>query len=352
MSILTAHEDGKRLRVGVVGCGSHAYRSIFPCFDYLAAELVATCDVDLARAKKYSSHFGARAAYAKLGDMIEAGGIDAVVLVVGPAQHPPLACEALAAGLHVWMEKPPAQDVAGIDQMIAARNKSGKVVSVGFKKAFMPAARRMREVIDAGGLGQIRTISARFPLGIPGDGQKVLSEKRYTNWLGNGVHPLSLLIHLAGRPESVTTHRSPLGGGFMVFQFPTGAVACLHDSQGQAGSSMLERYEVVCDKGNIVCDNNVKLTIYRPGAPFDYGRGFDFTAGADETAAITYDVQHTLSTLYNKAIFIQGFVPELDHFVSACLDGNPVTTGTLEQARVVMECYEAVLRSEGNAVRL
>ena len=105
MSILTAHEEGKRLRIGVVGCGSHAYRSIFPCFDYLAAELVATCDVDLARAKKYAAHFGARSAHAKLADMIEAGGIDAVVLAVGPAQHPPLACEALNAGLHVWMEK-------------------------------------------------------------------------------------------------------------------------------------------------------------------------------------------------------------------------------------------------------
>ena len=66
----------------------------------------------------------------------------------------------------------------------------------------------------------------------------------------------------------------------------------------------------------------MRLTIYRPGAPFDYGRGFDFTAGGDETAAITYDVQHTLSTLYNKAIFIQGFAQELDHFVSACLEGK------------------------------
>jgi predicted dehydrogenase len=350
MSILTAHEEGRRLRVGIVGCGGHAYRSIFPCFDYLAAEIVATCDVDLTRAQKYATHFGARGAYSKLADMIEAGGIDAVVLAVGPAQHPPLACEALAAGLHVWMEKPPAEDVAGVDRMIAARDKYGKVVSVGFKKAFMPVARRIKETLDVGTLGSIRTIAARFPLGMPADGKQVLAEKRATNWLGNGVHPLSLLVHLAGRPEKITTHRSRLGGAFIVFEFPSGAVASLHDTYGQAASSVLERYEIVCEKGNIICENNVRLTIHRPGAPFDYKRGFDFTAGSDDTAAITYDVQHTLSTLYNKGIFIQGFVQELDHFVSACLDGKTATIGTLEQARVVMECYEAALRSEGESV--
>ena len=60
----------------------------------------------------------------------------------------------------------------------------------------------MKEVLDGSSLGPIRTISARYPLGMPADGAKVLAEKRYTNWLGNGVHPLSLLVHLGGNGRS------------------------------------------------------------------------------------------------------------------------------------------------------
>lgn len=352
MAIQFTHEDVRRLKVMVAGCGNHAYRSIFPCFDYLAAEIVAVCDLDLARAQKYAKHFGAGAAYGSLKDALTGSKADAVVLSVGPKQHPDLACEALAAGLHVWMEKPPSVDVAGVERMIAARNKSGKQVVVGFKKAFMPVTRRIKEALAGGAFGKMRTISGRFPLGFPEDGPKVLAEAKYTNWLGNGVHPLSFFVHLAGRPEAITAHRAKNGGAFIVMDFPNGATGCLHDAVGHSQSGAMERYEIVCEKGHLVCENNVRLTIHRPGAPFDYGRGYDFTLGGDESAAIVYDVQHTLSTLYNKAIFIQGFVQELEHFVACGLENKPPEIGTLEDARAVMECYEAALLSEGKPVRL
>ena len=355
MAIMFAHEEGRRLKVAVVGCGGHAYRSIIPSFDYLAAEIVAFCDADVVRARKYAAHFGAPSkdsAFSSMKELLAANVADAVVMCVGPKQHPDLACEALAAGLHVWMEKPPSENVAGVSKMIAARDASKRFVAVGFKKAFMPVTRKVKEALNSGSYGKMRTLTARYPLGIPADGPRVLAEKQSNNWLGNGVHPLSLLVHLAGRAETVTTHLSPRGGGFVVIQFESGAIACLHDAAGHANSGIMERYEIVCENGHIVCDNNVKLTLHRPGAPFDYGRGFDFTAGTDETSAITYDLQHTLSTLYNKAIFIQGFVQELDHFISACLNNTAPTVGTLEEARWVMECYEAALLSQGKPVRI
>lgn len=352
MAIVFAHEDVRRLKVAVVGCGSHAYRSIFPCFDYLAAELVAVCDLDLARAQKYAKHFGAAAACSSLKDVIARGEAEAVVLAVGPKQHPDLAAEALAAGLHVWLEKPPSVDVAGVDKMIAARDRSGKQVVVGFKKAFMPATRRMKEALATGHYGAMRTVSGRFPLGFPENGPQVLAEAKYTNWLGNGVHPLSFFVHVAGRPETLTVHRARKGGAFIIMEFPNGATGCLHDAAGVAANSAMERYEIVCEKGHMVCENNTRLTIHRPGAPFDYGRGHDYTLGGDEAAAITYDLQHTLSTLYNKAIFVQGFVQELEHFVDCALANKPPQIGTLEEARAVMECYEAALLSEGKPVAL
>jgi len=350
--MLLAHEDGRRLRIAVVGCGNHAYRSIFPCFDYLPVELVATCDIDLPRAEKYALHFGAQTACASLQEVIARGDVEAAILSVGPAQHPDLACEALTGGLHVWMEKPPAIDVAGVDRMIAARNAARKHVMVGFKKIFMPIVERAAAFLADEKFGRIRTIQARFPMDVPPDGPQVLRERRFTNWLGNGVHPISLMVHLGGRPESLVVHRSELGGGFVILHHPNGAVSSLHMAEGHAASGPMERYEIVCEHGHMVLDNNVRLTVHRPGYPFDYRNGCNFAAGGADVAALVYQPQHTLSTLENKAIFLQGFFGELDHFVGACLNDTPPTRGTLELARTVMECYEAGLLSQGQPIRL
>jgi predicted dehydrogenase len=350
--MLLAHEEGPRLNVAMVGCGSHAYRSIFPCLDYLAVRLVATCDVDQERAQKYAAHFGARAACGSLREVIARGDVDAVLIAVGPQRHTDLACEALAAGLHVWLEKPPAMDVAGVDRIRAARDASGKHVAVGFKKAFMPAMVRMKAFLADARFGRIRTIQGRFPMDVPADGPEVLAEGRFTNWLGNGVHPLSALVELGGRPETLTVIRSPHGGGFVLLEYRSGAAGSLHMAAGHSQSGIMERYEVVCERGHLVLENNARLMVHRPGYPFDYRGGYDFAAGGEEVAALIYEPQHTLSTLHNKAIFLQGFVQELDHFVTSCLNDTPPTRGTLEFARAVMECYEAGLLSQGKAVRL
>jgi predicted dehydrogenase len=342
----------RQLKVAMIGCGGHAFRSILPSLDYLPVELVATCNRARSKAEIFARRFGAKAALGSLQEVIDRGDIEAVLLSVGPKQHPDLACQALEAGLHVWMEKPPSADVAGIDRMIAAARKAGRQVAVGFKKIFMPGLERAKAFASDAKFGPMRSIIVRFPLDVPGDGPAVLAEQRFTNWLGNGVHPLSVLVELGGRPEWLQVHRSPHGGGFLALGFVGGAIGCLHLAEGSSPAGPLERYEIVCQHGHIVLDNCVDLTAYRPQAGADYRTGWNFAAGDENSAAVTYRPQNSLSMLTNKALFLQGFVQELDHFVTACLDGSPVTRGNLEFARAVMECYEAALLSQGQAIRL
>jgi predicted dehydrogenase len=327
-------------------------RSIFPSLEYVNVQLVATCDPQLEQAKACAKRYGADAAYSSLREAIKAGGLDAVLLVVGPGQHPELACEALDAGLHVWLEKPPSFDVAGVDRMIAAQKRSGKTVVVGFKKAFMPGTRRMRSFIESGRLGAVRTIQARFPMNVPSDGEAVLRDRRFTNWLGNGVHPLGFLAFMAGRPDSLTVTRAKTGGGFIVFEYANGIVANLHLAEGHGVSGPMERYEIVCERGHMILNNNVELRVYRPGYPFDYSKGADFAEGGEDVAALIYEPQHTLSVLSNKAVFMQGFVQEIDEFVKAVQSGEAPICGTLAQARIVMECYEAALLCKGERMHL
>jgi len=148
---------------------------------------VAACDVDVERARRYASHFGAKLACASLDEVIAKASANAVILSVGPRQHPDLACHALAAGLHVWMEKPPAMDVAGIDRMIAARDKAGRNVVVGFRRSSCSRGPHA----DVPGRSAVWTHLhdlRPLPMDVPTGRAKVLAEGKFTNWLGNGVH--------------------------------------------------------------------------------------------------------------------------------------------------------------------
>ena len=80
------------------------------------------------------------------------------------------------------------------------------------------------------------------------------------------------------------------------------------------------------------------------------GSSADFTAPGTDTGAVAWEVGHRLATLENKALFIQGMVPELLDFCQAVLDARPLATCDLEFALHLMRVYEAALLSAGRPV--
>jgi predicted dehydrogenase len=89
------------IRLGIVGLGKIASDQHVPAIAQTPAfDLVATASPD--------NEMPGVTAYSALGDMVAAGGIDAVAICTPPAVRHQLACEAIAAGLHVFLEKPPA----------------------------------------------------------------------------------------------------------------------------------------------------------------------------------------------------------------------------------------------------
>ena len=102
-------EYGKRLALGIVGVGSHAYRNLLPALNFLPVELKALCDLNLPLVEKTARQYGVVApVFVDDKRMYESVKLDAVLLCAGPGQHPKLARRALEAGVAVWMEKPPA----------------------------------------------------------------------------------------------------------------------------------------------------------------------------------------------------------------------------------------------------
>ena len=338
-----------RLQVALVGAGSHAYRNLLPALNYLPVHLVAVCDINAELAQATAAQYGARA-YTSTRELYAAEPLDAVFLCVSPFHHPELACEAFDAGLHVWMEKPPAVRAEEVEMML--RHRGDRVSVVGFKKAFMPATDKALELFAEGSpFGPMRTILAEYPMDIPADGARILRERTFTNWLGNGCHPLSFMLAVGGPVVAVTVHRSARGGGVCVLEFADGALGNFHLAEGGNSSQPLERYTIFGNYAQLVIDNCQRVTLQR-GIPFAYGRTTSFAPPGLDGGAVVWEPQQMLNTLENKSLFVQGVYQEMRYFCDRVLAGEPAVRGSLEFARDVMRVYEAALLSEGARVAI
>lgn len=338
----------KRLRTAVVGVGSHAYRNILPTLHYLPVELVALCDVNRELAERTAPEYGVSRVYADTAELYRNETLDAVFLCTGPVHHPRLASEAFDAGLHVWMEKPPAVHAAEVEEMI--RHRGDRVGVVGFKKAFLPATEKTLELFVQGQYGPIRTLLAVYPMSVPDNGAAVL-ETRQNNWLANGVHPLAFLLAVGGAVTAVTTHRGQHGGGAVILEFENGAIGNLHLAEGGNNSQPLEQYAVFGQGAHLTIDNTNRVSLHR-GIPFDYGRTTTFAPPGEDSGTVVWEPQNMLGTLENKSAFTQGTYAEMRYFCDCVLNGVPPTRGSLEFALHLMRVYEAGLISESTRVIL
>jgi len=342
-------EYDRRLCVGIVGVGSHAYRNILPALHYLPVSLVAMCDINADLLARTAPEYGNIPTFTDAAVMYDAVPMDAVLIVAGPRQHPTLTIQALRAGKHVWLEKPPAMRASEVEEMIAARGD--RVCAVGVKKAYMPATRKAAELIARPEFGTLRSILAVYPMTIAADGAGVLERGEFTNWLGNGIHPLSLMLALGGHVASVITVRGPGAEavGAVHLTYASGVIGTFFMAGGSPPGYPVERYECYGDRHAVTIENSARVAYHR-GIPFEYSRTNDFTAPEVETGSVIWEIEHRLATLENKALFVQGVIDELDDFCGAVLDSRPLRIGDLEFALRLMRVYEAALLSNGAAV--
>ena len=277
--------------------------------------------------------------------MYEKEELDAVLFSVGPAAHPALTCEALDAGLHVWMEKPPAMRTMEIDKMISKRGDC--IVVVGFKKAFMPSMRKAKNLLAES--GSLRSMLVEYNTTIPTNGQNILDSRKVTDWLGNGCHPLSAMYDIGGKVKQVTSFISKHGGGSCILEFESGIVGTLVLAFGMRGPC--ERYSFYADQAHVVVENCMKVSMHR-GIPFTYGKTVNYAPPGTDSGTIVWEPQNTFATLENKALFTQGMYDELQYFFDCILNGRKPETGSLEAAREIMKIYEAALLSNGRAVKI
>ena len=139
------------VRVGVVGGGLVAQAEHLPYLSSLrdrfsvAALAEPSQTVRDALAKRY----GIEGVHADHGSLLDAGGLDAVVVCSPHGTHAEVVLASLDAGLHVFVEKPMCITLADADAIVAARDRAGRVVQVGTMKRYDPAVEAMLEALPS-----------------------------------------------------------------------------------------------------------------------------------------------------------------------------------------------------------
>ena len=116
-----------------------------------------------------------------------AGGLDAVIVATPDFAHRAPVCDAVAAGLPVLCEKPPATTLEDADAMVRAARAANRAVMINFGNRHRPNARRARELVQAGALGRVRYVYVRL--------NERLCKTRTISWLSRTSPVWFLLSH-------------------------------------------------------------------------------------------------------------------------------------------------------------
>jgi predicted dehydrogenase len=197
-----------KVKLGVIGIGWWS--------DVLASSIAGSARAEICAA--YTRDAGKRAAFARrfgcvaaesLPSLLRMPELDGVIITVPNSAHRAVAEAAAAAGKHIFLEKPIANELEDGAAIIATCEQAGVVLSVGHSYRRHAALRHMRASIDDGTLGRISFAEAIFAkdrgLGLkdPGDWRFRKSEMPGGCFMQIGIHQVDNMLYLLGPARSV-----------------------------------------------------------------------------------------------------------------------------------------------------
>ena len=250
--------------IGVVGLGYWGPNLARNFADF--GRLSWLCDLDDDLRTEFAARYPRARITASYEEMLAADEVEGVVIATPVSTHYALAKQALEAGKHVLVEKPPAMHATEIDELVALASQRDLVLMPGHLLLYHPAVRKLKQLIDAGELGDV--------LCVYGNRQNLGIVRTHENALWSlGVHDLSVILHLLDEePSDAVAHgRDFLTEGvedvvFCYLSFPSGKIAHMHLSW--LDPHKMRRMTVVGREKMVVFDDmelERKVTVYEKG---------------------------------------------------------------------------------------
>jgi predicted dehydrogenase len=318
--------------------------------------IVAIAEADEVRGEAAVRKFGGTY-YKDYRDLLTRDDLDMVFIHSANNTHKEIVLEAVAAGKHIFCEKPLANTVLDAEAMVDAVKRAGLRHAVGFCSRFIPEAERAKEIIGAGMLG--RLLSAKALIGLAGIAE-IGCPDYMAAWMTDpvrggggalideGAHAFDLLHWLAGDIRSVCSTTANLNKPHL--QVEDNAITLIQFENGALGSlstlwslnidiGMRNVLEFYGTEGTLFVEltsKNPKVSLYTERAPETALNGwFDPYLKPAKTEPHDYLSWPTHSRHYKR---------EVTHLVGCFKNGEPFRA-TFDDGLKVVRVTEAAYRS-------
>jgi predicted dehydrogenase len=249
--------------VGIIGCGYWGPNLVRTFVEIPGAAVRAVADRDRGRLDRIAERHPYIEVFTEdLNDLLQMS-LDAVIVCTPPETHHDIVTTCLEHGLDVLVEKPLATDAGDARKLAELAEQLDRVLMVGHIGAYNPAVTGLREMIDAGTLGEVAYIDAvRVGLGMFRANHNVIWDL--------APHDIAILMYLLGEtPKSVSTRgmgcveASIEDVAYMTLSFPSGVLA--HVRLSWLDPCKTRRITVVGNQKMVVYDDleaHEKLKVY------------------------------------------------------------------------------------------
>ena len=334
------------LSVGVIGAGrigrlhcQHLARRVN------GARLVAIADSHLPTAEETAARLAVPTAVADYGLLLEDPAIEAVLICSPTDTHAQIIEQAAQAGKHIFCEKPVDHDLARIDRALAAVERAGVKLQVGFNRRFDASFRRLRDMVAAGQIGKphILRITSRDPAPPPLEYVRVSGGI----FLDMTIHDFDLARYLIGQ-EVIEVYATgavlvdPLIGqagdvdtAVITLRLASGALGVIDNSR-QAVYGYDQRIEVFGSAGLVAAGNQAPDTlshadaegIHQAGPPFFFVERYTEAYIAELQSfvdCVRHDTQPLVDGREGRAPVVIGLAA-----LKSCREGRPVKVSEVD----------------------
>lgn len=321
---------GPQINIAVVGLGYWGPNRLRALMEVPDVALRYICDLDQNRLQRFEQRYPGAKATTSFAQLLDASELDAIVIATPVFTHYELACAALEAGKHVFVEKPLASSSADAEELVSIAAARDLVAMCGHTFLYSPPVRAIKTMINRGELGDLYFISSsRVNLGLHQRDVSVIWDL--------APHDFSILLHwLDAMPESVRAigRDSVVKGipdvAFIDLTFPDGLLS--HIELSWLAPSKLRRTVIV---------GSEKMVVYEDGSPepvrlFDSGVVY-----RDPESFGEYYLSYRTGDIVSPRIdTTEPIVSELEDFVSA-VRGSSSRVSTPQMAVDVIRLVEA-----------
>ena len=196
-------QDAKRIRTGLIGCGSvsGSYLPVLTKSSYV--EVVSLCDIRPERARKQAEKFKVAHHYPHIDAMLAGEPFDFLITLTDMQEHEHLNRQALEAGKHVWSEKPIANSLAAGQELLRLATQKQRRLWGAPITVQSPQFAFMARTLAQGALGRVAAAHADYGHEGP-NWSSFFYEKGGGSLPDLGVYNLTTLTGLLGPAKHVT----------------------------------------------------------------------------------------------------------------------------------------------------